>query len=164
MQSEKFKGDMKRSLANFSLDTSEATEYNFLGAEFGGEEIPEGVAENFINLPQRKRRQKTYSVADMQSMQAMGGSAKEDKVLKVKTMTMHAFQFYNSKRINELLHLEWEYATKMQQHKSKIREAKAEETRERRRGADDGEFNLFTVTFCANSANDLTCPPSYINI
>ena len=28
----------------------------------------------------------------------------------------------------------------------------------------DGEFILFTVTFCANSANDLTCPPSYINI
>ena len=27
-----------------------------------------------------------------------------------------------------------------------------------------GEFILFTVTFCANSANDLTCPPSYIII
>ena len=25
-----------------------------------------------------------------------------------------------------------------------------------------GEFFLFTVTFCANPANDLTCPPSYI--
>ena len=27
-----------------------------------------------------------------------------------------------------------------------------------------GEFILFTVTFCANPANDLTCPPSYIII
>ena len=27
-----------------------------------------------------------------------------------------------------------------------------------------GEMILFTVTFCANPANDLTCPPSYINI
>ena len=27
-----------------------------------------------------------------------------------------------------------------------------------------GEFFLFTVTFCANPANDLTCPPSYIII
>ena len=27
-----------------------------------------------------------------------------------------------------------------------------------------GEFILFTVTFCANPANDLTCPPSYIMI
>ena len=27
-----------------------------------------------------------------------------------------------------------------------------------------GELILFTVTFCANPANDLTCPPSYINI
>ena len=27
-----------------------------------------------------------------------------------------------------------------------------------------GELILFTVTFCANSANDLTCPPSYIHI
>ena len=25
-----------------------------------------------------------------------------------------------------------------------------------------GELSLFTVTFCANPANDLTCPPSYI--
>ena len=27
-----------------------------------------------------------------------------------------------------------------------------------------GELILFTVTVCANPANDLTCPPSYINI
>ena len=27
-----------------------------------------------------------------------------------------------------------------------------------------GEMISFTVTFCANPANDLTCPPSYINI
>ena len=26
----------------------------------------------------------------------------------------------------------------------------------------EGELMLFTVTFCANPANDLTCPPSYI--
>ena len=26
------------------------------------------------------------------------------------------------------------------------------------------QVSLFTVTFCANYANDLTCPPSYINI
>ena len=32
------------------------------------------------------------------------------------------------------------------------------------RGAGDSELILFTVTFCANSANDLTCPPSYIVI
>ena len=28
----------------------------------------------------------------------------------------------------------------------------------------DDQVSLFTVTFCANSANDLTCPPSYIII
>ena len=27
-----------------------------------------------------------------------------------------------------------------------------------------GELILFTVTLCANPANDLTCPPSYIII
>ena len=31
-------------------------------------------------------------------------------------------------------------------------------------GGEGGELILFTVTFCANPANDLTCPPSYIII
>jgi len=158
IQSEKFKDDMKRSLANFSLDSTETTEYNFLGAEFGGDDIPSAATgQNFVNLPQRKRRQKTYSVADMQQMQT-GVDPREQKVLKVKTMTMHSFQFYNVKRINELLHIEWEYAVKMQKHREKIKAAKAEETRNRRRGGDDVPIEMLESTLLKKQNREFEVP------
>jgi len=124
-QAAKFKTDAQHNLLDFSLEGDKETgTFMFEGKDYRG-----ARAGTFINLPQRVRK-KNYDVNEYYR-EAMGTGEKKPKrePRLPKSITMHDFQFFDKKRIEEIEKKEHELIAKRRTHMGLIKDARAKERR-----------------------------------
>lgn len=131
---EKVKADMQHNLQNFSLDGGDTSIF-----EYEGEDYREKQAETkgfkptatFIALPQRERKQ-NYDVNDYfrKKLTADGGGERGPRM--IKPPPMQDYQFFDTKRIEEIVAHENELLMARRELKVKLKEALSREKEARK--------------------------------
>eukprot|EP00940_MAST-03C_sp_MAST-3C-sp2_P002813 g2813.t1 len=139
---DKISTDMAHTLSSFKLEaaTEEKSIYEYVDGDFTKSENG-GTQQSFIALPQRERKS-NYNVNDYFQNALSEGKKKSKKKRKPRTVTMFDFQFFQKKRINELLQIEFEWSEKRHAEIEKIKNLRTEAARRKRR-ANRGDEHVF---------------------
>lgn len=136
--SDKIKRDVGHTLANFSLTdvaNADMSIFSFDGQDYsetskrGKRKSDAGMAETFINLPQRERK-RNYDV-DTYYREAMGLPERDPtRERKPRGAQMHDFQFFDRPRLERILNKEAELSRKRKELGQRIRELRQQERAE----------------------------------
>ena len=126
-----------------SIDDDEGNLYMFGGEDYSGKKAKKGrgrrgrakvgAGMSFIALPQRERK-RNYDVNEyFRDALRVGDTKPMSSAKLVKVPQMQEYQFFNTKRIQELVQKENELAIQRKEIETSIKDVKAREARERKR-------------------------------
>lgn len=147
---EKIKRDMSHNLSNFSLDSASLADKSvyeiggFSGAKKQKKSSKDASELNFINLPQRHRKQNYDVSAYYREVlnTAKGRSSIKDSGRIIKIPQFQDHQFFNAKRLKELYEKENDLAVKAHTLNQELKDVSKVEANQRKKGV-RGLYNQY---------------------